>query len=109
MKISIYEAADEATALLKALANRNRLLLLCQLVEGERSVGEMAARLQLRESAVSQQLMLLRKDRLVAPRRDGQTIYYRLASPAAAKVIETLYAIFCAEACAAADVTGGTG
>jgi ArsR family transcriptional regulator, virulence genes transcriptional regulator len=109
MNISIYEAADKATALLKALANRNRLLLLCQLVEGERSVGEMAARLQLRESAVSQQLMLLRKDRLVAPRRDGQMIYYRLASPAAAKVIETLYEIFCAEAGAAPDVTEGAG
>lgn len=109
MNISIYEAADEATALLKALANRNRLLLLCQLAEGERSVGELADRLQLRESAVSQQLMLLRKDRLVAPRRDGQTIYYRLASPAAAKVIETLYAIFCAEACAAADPAEGAG
>ena len=79
------------------------------MVEGERSVGELADRLQLRESAVSQQLMLLRKDRLVAPRRDGQTIYYSLASPAAAKVIETLYAIFCAKACAAAEPSDGVG
>lgn len=99
MNISMQEAADEATALLKALANRNRLLLLCQLTDGEKSVGDLAARLQLRESAVSQQLMLLRKDRLVAPRRAGQTIYYRLASREAARVLEALYEVFCAAAC----------
>lgn len=100
------DAAAEATELLKALANRNRLLLLCQLVDGEKSVGELAARLGLRDSAVSQQLMLLRKDRLVAPRRDGQTIYYRLASREAARLLETLHAIFCAEACPPAERSG---
>jgi DNA-binding transcriptional ArsR family regulator len=95
----MYAAAEQATGLLKALASRNRLLLLCRLSEGEKSVGELAALLAMREAAVSQQLALLRKDRLVAPRRDGQTIYYRLSSPEAARLIETLYAIFCAEAC----------
>lgn len=103
MNIQMQKAAGEATELLKALANRNRLLLLCQLADGEKSVGELAARLGLRDSAVSQQLTLLRKDRLVAPRRDGQTIYYRLASPEAARLIETLYAIFCAERCPPAE------
>jgi DNA-binding transcriptional ArsR family regulator len=95
-------AAGDATELLKALANRNRLMLLCQLSEGEKSVGELAALLEIRDTAVSQQLALLRKDGLVAARRDAQTIYYSLASTAAAKVIDTLYRIFCAEACAPA-------
>ena len=92
-------AADRATALLKAIASRNRLLLLCQLTGGEKSVGELAALLGLRDAAVSQQLALLRKDGLVAPRREGQTIFYRLASPEAARLLEALYAIFCADAC----------
>ena len=84
-------AAEEATELLKALANRNRLMTLCQLVGGEKSVGELADLLGIRDTAVSQQLALLRKDGLVASRRDAQTIYYRLASDEAGKVIETLY------------------
>ncbi len=98
----MQRAAGDATDLLKALANRNRLMLLCQLVGGEKSVGELAGLLELRDTAVSQQLALLRKDGLVAARREAQTIYYRLASDAAAKVIETLYAVFCADACAPA-------
>lgn len=91
----MHEAADRATELLKALASRNRLLLLCQMVESEKSVGELARLLGLRDAAVSQQLALLRKDGLVRTRRDGQTIYYALASPEAARVIETLYALYC--------------
>ncbi|MGE0333914.1 MAG: ArsR/SmtB family transcription factor [Gammaproteobacteria bacterium] len=93
-------AADRATDLLKALASRNRLLLLCHLLDGEKSVGELARLLEVRDSAVSQQLALLRKDGLVRTRRQGQTIYYGLASPKAAKVIETLYALYCAPAAA---------
>ncbi len=91
----MQQVADEATALLKALANRHRLLLLCQLAQGEKSVGELAGLLQLREAAVSQQLALLRRDGLVTPRRDGQTIFYGLASREAARLLETLYATFC--------------
>src|SRR3546814_7733218 len=86
-------AADRATDLLKALASRNRLLLLCHLLDGEKSVGELARLLEVRDPAVSQQLALLRKDGLVRTRRQGQTIYYGLASPEAAKVIETPYAL----------------
>ena len=88
-------AAQAATDLLKALANRHRLLLLCQLVEGERSVGDLALALGLRDSTVSQHLALLRRDGLVMPRRDGQTVYYAIGSAQARAVLETLYRQFC--------------
>lgn len=88
-------AADQASELLRALGNRHRLLLLCQLTEGERSVGDLAAFLHLRDSTVSQHLSLLRRDGLVRTRRDGQTIWYSLASPAARRILETLFEVFC--------------
>lgn len=91
-------AVEQATDLLKALANRSRLLLLCHMNDGEKSVSELAKLIGARDTAVSQQLTLLRKDGLVRTRRDGQTIYYSLASPAAAKVIQTLHDIYCAAA-----------
>jgi DNA-binding transcriptional ArsR family regulator len=91
-------AANQASELLKSLANRHRLLILCQLVEGERSVGDLAAFLKARDSTVSQHLALLRKDGLVQARRDGQTIYYSIASGPAQRVLETLFAIYCAPA-----------
>ena len=88
--------AGRASALMRALANENRLMILCQLVPGERSVGDLAEALELRQAAVSQQLALLRKDGLVAPRRDGQTVYYALAGDAARRVLDVLYELFCA-------------
>lgn len=88
-------AADQASELLRSLGNRHRLLLLCQLTEGERSVGDLAAFLHLRDSTVSQHLSLLRRDGLVRTRRDGQTIWYSLASPAARRILETLFEVFC--------------
>lgn len=88
-------AADQASELLKSLANRHRLLILCQLTEGERSVGDLAAFLGLRDSTVSQHLSLLRRDGLVHARRDGQTIWYSIASAPAHRVLETLFEIFC--------------
>jgi DNA-binding transcriptional ArsR family regulator len=90
------QAADQASDLLKALSNRHRLLIICQLIDGERSVGELAAFLNLRDSTVSQHLALLRKDGLVSARRDGQTIYYSIASDPAREVLKTLYQVFCA-------------
>ncbi len=90
------QAADQASELLKALSNRHRLLIICQLIDGERSVGELAASLKLRDSTVSQHLALLRKDGLVAARRDGQTIHYSIASDPAREVLKTLYQVFCA-------------
>jgi len=89
-------AADRASVLLKSLANRHRLLIICQLIDGERSVGELAEYLNLRDSTVSQHLALLRKDGLVAARRDGQTIYYSIASDPAREVLKTLYQVYCA-------------
>ena len=88
-------AAEDASDLLKSLANSHRLLILCQLTEGERSVGELAAFLSLRDSTVSQHLSLLRRDGLVQARRDGQTIWYTVSSPAARLVLNTLFEIFC--------------
>ena len=89
-------AADHATELLKALANPHRLMIICQLIDKDRSVGELAAFLDIRDSTVSQHLALLRKDGLVAARRDGQTIWYSITSTPAREVVETLYRIYCA-------------
>lgn len=88
-------AAEQASELLKSLANRHRLLIVCQLIEGERSVGELAEFLGVRDSTVSQHLALLRKDGVVTARRDGQTIWYSIASAPAREVLETLYRCYC--------------
>lgn len=97
MNAEIMErAADQASELLKALANRHRLLIICQLIDGERSVGELAEFLNLRDSTVSQHLALLRKDGLVSARREAQTIFYSIASEPAREVLKTLYQAFCA-------------
>ena len=85
---TMERAADQASDLLKALSNRHRLLMICQLIDGERSVGQLAEFLNLRESTVSQHLALLRKDGLVAARRDAQTIYYSIASEPAREVLK---------------------
>ena len=101
MKIKVNDmlaAADEASGLLKALANRHRLIIICQLIEKERSVGELAALLNIRDSTVSQHLALLRKDGLVTARRDGQTIWYSIGSAPARELVRTLYRVYCAPA-----------
>ncbi|MGB1270995.1 MAG: ArsR/SmtB family transcription factor [Endozoicomonas sp.] len=87
--------AREAVTLLKALSNENRLLILCQLAEGEASVGELNHRVDLSQSALSQHLAVLRRDGLVATRRESQTIYYRLANPKVSSMIEYLHSQFC--------------
>ncbi len=87
--------AGEAARLLKALANEKRLMLLCLLVEGERSVGELNAELDLSQSALSQHLAVLRADGLVDTRREAQTIYYSLAQGPAQRLIATLHGIYC--------------
>lgn len=88
-------AAGSATDLLKALGHPSRLLILCQLVDRERSVGELAQLLGARDSTVSQHLALLRRDGVVRARRDGQTIWYAIASAPAQRVLETLAMIYC--------------
>ncbi len=98
MKIDPEEmksGADLASELLKALSNRYRLLILCRLADGEHSVGQLADYLGIRESNVSQHLALLRREKIVASRRDGQTIWYRIESDSARAVIEILYEQFC--------------
>ncbi|MDX5362141.1 MAG: metalloregulator ArsR/SmtB family transcription factor [Alphaproteobacteria bacterium] len=88
--------AGAATDLLKALAQRHRLAIVCQLLAGERSVGELAAALDLRDSNVSQHLALLRRDGVVRARRDGQTVRYEIASVEARQIVDTLHMLYCA-------------
>jgi len=87
--------ATKASDFLKALSHPSRLLVLCLLSEGERSVTELETALSLRQPTVSQQLARLRSDGLVETRRDGKTIFYRLANDDAREVIEVIYQIFC--------------
>ncbi len=95
---AMAESAKAACDLLRGLANETRLMILCMLAEGEKSVGELEALLNLRQPAVSQQLARLRADRLVKTRREGQTIYYALGSDEAHKVISVLYDLYCKDA-----------
>ena len=89
------QAATRAGTLMKALSNETRLMLLCQMGEGERSVSELADALEMRPASISQQLALLRKDNLVSTRRDGQTIYYSLDGEEAKNIIAVLYELYC--------------
>jgi len=90
------EHAREATALLKALGNEDRLLILCTLSQGELSVGELEQRTQIHQPTLSQQLTVLRDQGMVSCRRDGRFAYYSVSSPAALATIATLYELFCA-------------
>lgn len=91
----LQSSAQHAADLLRSLSNEKRLMLLCQLVDGEKSVGALCETLDLSQSNVSQQLAILRKDGLVQTRRDGQTIYYSLKGDEARRVIEVLHGIYC--------------
>lgn len=92
----LLEQARKASELLKALSHEGRLLILCLLAEGEKSVSELENAMKIPQAAVSQQLARLRFDRLVNTRREGRTIYYSIASSEVSSVIETLYDLFCA-------------
>ena len=91
----MVENATRATNFLKALAHESRLMILCILAEGEKSVGELEDLLSLRQPTVSQQLARLRADGLVSTRRDGKAIYYKLASEEARIIIGAIYDVFC--------------
>ncbi|WP_025819625.1 ArsR/SmtB family transcription factor [Shewanella marina] len=97
MNIEIMqERADHAVVLLKALANERRLFILCYLLnEGEMCVGEMNKKLGLSQSALSQHLAWLRKDGLVATRKEAQTVYYSLKSPEVSEIIKLLDNMYC--------------
>ena len=88
-------AAGEAAAALRALANEDRLLLLCELSQGEKSVGELEDTLDIRQPTLSQQLGVLRAEGLVTTRRDGKFIHYSVADSKALALLDTLYRIYC--------------
>lgn len=89
--------AGRASDLLKALASDKRLMILCLLVEGERSVGELNARLDLSQPALSQHLKVLRDEGLVDTRRDAQSILYSLVPGPAQRILQTLHDVYCGE------------
>lgn len=96
LKIEDMEkVAGEASELLLAMANANRLMILCHLLEGESTVTSLAERVGMSQTSVSQQLAKLRAMKLVSTRRSAQQIYYSLASRNVERVLETLYGIYC--------------
>lgn len=96
MPLQRFQAsAVEAARLLKALSNDKRLMILCQLGGGERAVGELIPLVGLSQSALSQHLAVLREEGLVATRREGVSIRYRIADPAVVKIIAALAEIYC--------------
>ena len=91
----MVENACQASNFLKAISHEGRLMILCHLVTGEKSVTELEELLSARQAAVSQQLARLRLEGLVTPRRDGKTIYYSLTDDRPKKILETIYDLFC--------------
>jgi ArsR family transcriptional regulator len=92
---AIVDKATLASSFLKAISHEGRLMILCHLVTGEKSVTELEDLLSARQAAVSQQLSRLRLEGLVVPRRDGKAIYYRLADDRPRKMLECVYDLFC--------------
>ena len=91
------EAAEKASALMKTLGHKGRLMILCQLASGEKAVGELSELLDIPQSPLSQHLSRMRKEGLVQTRRDGQTIDYSLKAGEVGKIIECLYSLYCAD------------
>jgi|DewCreStandDraft_4_1066084.scaffolds.fasta_scaffold00150_105 DNA-binding transcriptional ArsR family regulator len=102
-------SAKSASALLKALGNEHRLMILCRLVDQERSVGELVRAVGLSQSALSQHLARLRRDGIVRTRREAQTIWYTIASPEAREVLATLYELYCGTPPAREESSAKTG
>lgn len=93
---AMHANAEEAAAFLKALSHGGRLMILCHLVSGEKSVTELEQLLSLRQAAVSQQLARLRLEGLVSARRDGKAIFYSIEDPRVRRTIKLVYDLFCA-------------
>ena len=91
----LRRAAGRAVDMLKVLANEDRLLLLCQLSEAEMCVSELEEQLDIRQPTLSQQLGVLRQQRLVRTRREGKRVYYRVANLAAVQVLKLMYRLYC--------------
>jgi DNA-binding transcriptional ArsR family regulator len=104
--VELASKAAEAEAFLKSLANRHRLMVLCELHKGERSVTMLQEAVGLSQSSLSQHLARLREDELVKTRREAQTIYYSLANSSVSRVIGLLYELFCAEQCVGTQKPG---
>lgn len=92
---ALHASADRASILLKCMANSDRLMLLCQLSQGEKSVGELEQILDIRQPTLSQQLTVLREADLVATRREGKSIFYRISSESALAVMQVLSQQIC--------------
>jgi DNA-binding transcriptional ArsR family regulator len=92
----LKSSAGDATRYLKALANQNRLLILCHLIDGEKSVGELERAIGLRQPTLSQQLARLRSGGLVCTRRNAKSVYYSIADEDIRSVLQVLYGKFCA-------------
>jgi len=93
----LRDNAARAAALLKSMANPSRLLILCSLADGEKAVGQLVGAVGASQSGLSQHLAVLRRENLVATRREAQSIFYSLASKEAEAVMATLYQVFCAK------------
>ena len=91
----LHDKASHAVELLKAMANEWRLMILCQLAEGEKTVSELQSLLGLSQSALSQHLAVLRRERIVSARKHAQSVSYSLAGADAPKVMQTLHEVFC--------------
>lgn len=94
---TLRAASDRACALMRVMSNPDRLLLLCQLSQGERRVGELEELLDIQQPTLSQQLAVLREESLVTTRRDGKQVYYSIDSRAAMDVLNVLYTHFCGD------------
>ena len=91
----LHDKAAHAVELLKAMANEWRLMILCQLAEGEKTVSELQTKLGLSQSALSQHLAVLRREKIVTARKEAQSVFYSLAGEEAPKVMESLHDVFC--------------
>ncbi len=91
----MQSSADDACKLMKVLSNRDRMMLLCEMGQGEKCVSELEQALDLHQPTLSQQLTVLRKEKLVKTRREGKQIYYSLASPVTMAVMSLLYKHYC--------------
>jgi len=93
----MQSSADDACRLMKVLANRDRMMLLCQISQGEMCVGELEEVLDIHQPTLSQQLTVLRNEELVKTRREGKQIYYSLSNSAALEVMNVLYQNYCSK------------
>ncbi len=94
---ALHENAERASLLLRTMSNQWRLLILCHLAQGELSVHQLEQVIGLSQSALSQHLAILRRERLVRTRREAQSIFYSLSSPEAGAVMQTLYELYCSD------------